>query len=127
MPQLPSCRRLQEAFGKTEGLQIRKLLEGREDPRAYESVEAWIRQCYHEPDHDALVMCAINEILEGFGVEALDGGEDAHVNTYYGRHIASYVNMGDTYNVTILLDHTRDNTYYVTSWGDWFELYERRH
>ena len=38
--------------------------------------------------------------------------------------VASYVNMGDTYVATILYDIEKGE-FFVTSWGDWVEEYER--
>ena len=44
---------------------------------------------------------------------------------YWGEAVAAYVNRGDTYDTTLLLD-VRSGRWYVTSWGDWVESYERR-
>jgi hypothetical protein len=60
-----------------------------------------------------------------FGIEPLrdpDGGLDR----YWGDVVALYVNTGDTYSTTIVYDVERDK-FYVTSWGDWVEAWERRH
>lgn len=55
------------------------------------------------------VMCALNEILNGHGIESL-------VPTDSDRPSYDYVNMGDTYNVTILMRD--DGKFIVTCWGD---------
>ena len=62
------------------------------------------------------VLECINKIVEGHGVEVIGDcnscrDEDIH---------AEYVNMGDTYNTTILYNrHT--GTFNLTSWGDFVE------
>lgn len=60
-------------------------------------------------------MSALNELLLTHGVEAIRTSE--HIDRYHLDIRASYLNTGDTYNTTILLDH-RDNKWLLTSWGD---------
>lgn len=62
-----------------------------------------------------------NIILEGFGIEYIRSEQDDQ----YDAHGAYYVNMGDTYTPTILLDLDR-NRVWATSWGDWVEAEERQ-
>ena len=75
-----------------------------------------IRKLNHEE-----AMEAINEALGGCGVEVLRA--DNEWDSYYGDIVAEYVNMGDTYDVTILYD-INECKYEVTSWGDWVEMME---
>jgi hypothetical protein len=63
----------------------------------------------------------VDEILDGFGIEAIPG---PYVDRRYGNINALYVNLGDTYDVTILYD-TLKKKFYVVSWGDWVETVER--
>jgi hypothetical protein len=37
-----------------------------------------------------------------------------------GKVVAEYVNMGDTYNATILYN-VKSQNFYVTTWGDFVE------
>lgn len=62
-----------------------------------------------------------NTILDGSGVEYIASDDDDQ----YGAHGAYYVNMGDTYTPTILLDLDKARVY-ATSWGDWVESQERQ-
>lgn len=62
-----------------------------------------------------------NTILDGHGVEYIRSDRDDQ----WDAHGAYYVNMGDTYVPTILLDLDRDRVW-ATSWGDWVEAEERR-
>lgn len=59
-----------------------------------------------------------NDILRQHGVEAI---ASPHGCT---QAAAYYVNNGETYELTLLYDCER-GAYYVTSWGDWVETYER--
>lgn len=67
-------------------------------------------------DHDELILEALNVILECHGVEGLtpDGCM---------APIGAYVNTGDTYATTVILDE--DGAFHVTSWGDFLEAWER--
>lgn len=61
-----------------------------------------------------------NRILDGHGVEYLGSAED----DMHSAHGAYYVNMGDTYTPTILLDLDRSRVW-ATDWGTWLEHEER--
>ena len=67
-------------------------------------------------DHEELVLEALDKVLECHGVEALTPDGSIYP-------IASYVNTGDTYTTTIILDE--DGEFHVTSWGDFLEAWER--
>ena len=63
----------------------------------------------HRRPNDAwAIMRKANELLEGHGVEAIDGS--------YGAPLY-YVNMGDTYDTTLMYDAEEDE-YLIGSWGD---------
>lgn len=62
------------------------------------------------------VLRMADRVLGGFGVEEL--------SPEYGTVIALYVNMGDTYASTVLYD-TESGEFMVTTWGDFFEEWER--
>ena len=118
----PSQKKLQEAFGIEEGRKIRRLLTGQDNPETYQAVSKWVAQCYNKPSDDELIMEAINEIIDGFGTEAIRG---RYIDSYHQDIQAAFVNMGDTYTTTILLDH-ETGRYQITSWGDWVERNEKR-
>jgi hypothetical protein len=63
-------------------------------------------------------MAALNELLEGHGVECVRENID-------DSPAADYVNMGDTYNTTIIFCHVRER-FIVGCWGDYVEWLERR-
>ena len=61
----------------------------------------------------------INEIIKGYGVEALSS-EYAHIDNYYFNIFALYINMGDPYIPTIVYD-TKKDCFLISSWGDFYE------
>lgn len=118
MRHIPSLKTLRAAFmqqlehdypdPEKRVRQLRKLLEGwRDGTLSYTSM-------VHSPSRYMLQLA--NDILQGHGIE--------HVESANGRAEAYYVNMGDTYTATILLD-TKRSTVLATSWGDWVEKEER--
>jgi len=75
---------------------------------------AWCRQCYNPPSQNELILAALDDVIDGFGTEAIRDPDDSD------NIIAEYVNTGDTYNGTIVFDH-ETSEYVLTTWGDWYE------
>lgn len=115
----PSVKTLKRYWQPEVALKARELMDGRLDPETFESVEGWIRQSYHRPSDDELVMEALNKLLEGHGVEAV-WPTDVVTQPRF-----EYINMGDTYDATIVHDLTTGH-YHATTWGDYFELLEHK-
>ena len=97
---------------------IRQLCEGElkidkyDIPDQFKGTQRWVDQCHNYPSDQEIVMSALNDLLEGFGIEAITDPDDSdHI-------IATYVNMGDTYNGTIVY---ADGQYHLTTWGDWYQ------
>jgi len=65
----------------------------------------------------------ISDLIGGYGVEAIEGNGN---DRYYMDTVALYVNMGDTYNTTVLYN-TQIDKYAIVSWGDWVERNQRRY
>lgn len=104
----PSQKTLEAAFpGK--GKELRDLIMGKVAPDYYETVVHLIARNWSHPNYTYMLMTAINEILEGHGIEVIRPREDKHPSY-------EYVNMGDTYLATILLRD--DGKLIVSSWGD---------
>jgi hypothetical protein len=61
----------------------------------------------------AHVLRSASKMMDGFGVEYIRSSNDT-VRTPDGL---DYVNMGDTYDLTLVYDHNKGK-YVVTSWGD---------
>ena len=92
---------------------VRGLMEGSIDPESFASVQRWVSQCHNLPSQVELALCAINEVINGFGVEGIPD-ED------YREPGVSYVNRGDTYTPTIKHNGQR--------WivGDWGSIIEKQ-
>lgn len=97
---------------------VRGLIDGSIDPNTFAKVQAWVRQCYNMPKRSELVMCALNEVLDGHGVEAIRS-EKAPWDSYWSDIVADYINMGDTYSTTVL--RLRGNSFMLCSYGDFIE------
>jgi hypothetical protein len=93
---------LTRAIIKSTRKGINELLEN-----AFPCTNKWIDSCYRLPSAHDIRMSMFNELLGGYGVE-------------YAGHGLEYVNMGDTYNLTLIYHH---GSYLVRSWGDIVESY----
>jgi len=71
----------------------------------------------HESISSRDMVTEADGLLDGHGIE--------HIRSRNGKAEAYYVNMGDTYTTTILLDTSKDRIW-ITSWGDWLEVEERQ-
>jgi len=63
-------------------------------------------------------MDTANGVLDGNGVEKL--------RSRNGRAVAYHVNMGGTYDTTLIHQVAPTERFLVGSWGDWLEAQERR-
>jgi len=115
---VPSLKTLKSFLDEEQAKQARALMRGELDPMEFESVRSWVSQCYNPPSWQEQVERALNEVLDGWGIEAIWGVEDEL------WPIAVYINMGDTYNTTLLYDY-RSQTWRVTTWGDFVEKNEK--
>ena len=93
---------------------VNGILSGSIDPRNYSDVKNWIRQCYNEPRTDELKMRAINQALQGYGIESVRTSK--WKNGYWCDILCTYVNMGDCYITTII--HHRKHGFMISSIGD---------
>jgi hypothetical protein len=96
---------------------VNGILSGSIDPRNYSNVKNWLRQCYNEPNADELKMCAINQALQGYGIESVRTSK--WKNGYWCDILCTYVNMGDCYITTVI--HHRKHGFMIASIGDIIE------
>jgi len=103
------------------------VLRGRVDPAKHPTrfplTTRWIGSCYHYPRKQEIKLEALNELLGGYGVEHIRL-EDSY-DPFYGDCAASYINLGETYTPTLLLDH-QQNRWRLIDWGSWYEEAEQR-
>lgn len=97
---------------------VRGIIDGTLVPEAFTSVQAWVAKCYSMPSITERKMEALNELLEGFGVEALRS-EAVPWDRYYGDIVGTYINMGDLYISTIYVDRT--NRFQIGAPANWIE------
>ena len=105
-------------------LLIRKLLDGRADPRKISPRTAeWSRACYHEPRTNELILHAVDCVLHAFGTCGVEGftlpSDGYRCPARYRGHY-SYANAGDPYVATIIRDHAR-RRWLVCGYGDLVE------
>lgn len=81
-----------------------------------------LRKRYEVQVDDVLELAS--KLAGAHGVEAIRG--DYFVDNYYHDIVALYVNMGDTYNPTLLYA-TDEDRWVLTTWGDWVERNQRRY
>ena len=85
--------------------------------------QIWINRCYGRPSWPEIALDAINHIVGGYGTEAIE--TESWVGNYCGHIRACYVNMGDTYDATIVYDNAT-HEWQLTSWGDYVEELEQK-
>ena len=124
---IPTLARFIEAFGEDTGTTAYRYAKRIEDCRQHPAVVQWAERCYHDPRDNSnaygeCLMECLNAVLEGYGVEVIEG---RYIDHYHQNIQAAYVNFGDTYDTTILLDHETDRLL-ITSYGDWIERYGDR-
>ena len=96
-----------------QAIQVKGVIEGNIDPLSFESVTRWVGRCYNMPSKFELKLEALNEIIEGYGIEYIQHKDD----TFTDPQGLTYVNLGDTYANTIIFDHSC-NSFKLCSFGD---------
>ena len=94
------------------------------DLSIFESVERLRSQCFNPPDTITEQLEAINELIDGHGVESIQVSSELYQDRYWGNAIGVYVNLGDSYDLTIVYN-TIDLQFEFTSWADYFEYQEQ--
>ena len=73
----------------------------------------WVQACYHRPNWLERVLSCFNELLNGHGVEAVEGES-------FRFPLMAYVNLGETYSPTLLFCY-KAQAFRVQSVGDYLE------
>lgn len=99
---------------------IRGQLDPLSYPKHFPATDQWARQCYHPlPAKDAK-LSALNELLGLYGVECIRGEV---WDRYYHDNVAEYLNTGESYTATLVLDH-QAGKWLLTSYGGYVEAME---
>ena len=126
----PSVNRLETAFDITrkDANLIKRLVKSVDNPSKLEGLidqhvpltGRYVRSLFHCPYNSrgwrrTVVLHAINGIVDGHGVEALEHPKDR--GDYSKPPAYEYINFGDTYALTLVYKSDTDNLY-LASWGD---------
>ena len=93
---------------------INSILNGMLDPESFTSVMKLVSECHNKPSSDEMKMCAINQVLEGYGIESIRTSK--WKNGYWCDILCTYANMGDSYIPTVI--NHRKHGFMVSSIGD---------
>ena len=91
----------------------------------FKSVDHMRRQCFNPPNRINEQLEAINELTDGYGIEAVRVDPELFNERYWGDCIGLYVNFGDTYQLTIIYN-VIEKQFEFTSWGDFIETNESK-
>ncbi len=108
---LPSVKTLERVFDD-RAQEARDILEGKKDPEDYESVKEWVKQCFNCPARLEMMLKALNEISESYGVEAVWSDKFSAICPSF-----VYLNTGDTYSQTLVYSY-ESNSFMVSTLGD---------
>jgi hypothetical protein len=89
----------------------------------FKSVQQLRKQCYNPPNTIDEKMEVFNELINGHGIEAINVSPELYQDKYWGNIIGIYVNLGDTYDLTIIWNPI-DNQFEFSSWGNYYETKE---
>ena len=107
MMNIPTVKTLDTVM-QGKGKELRLLLTRKRGTRGYRSVKSLISQCHNPPCYTDRLMTALNEIVEGHGLETIYKD---------GEPTFEYINMGDTYSTTIMRN-IQTGRVFVACWGD---------
>lgn len=111
-PRIPTEKSIRLHFENPEidPKEVRKVFKtSLEELYQYKSVIEYRKGCYHEPTMGDMRRVAMNEVIQGHGVEACCSK---------GGKFAEYINMGDIYNATVVWYH---GMCYFTTLGGFLE------
>ena len=119
-----SIKAIMEAFKCDKGTATvaYNLMKGKIPPQIFASVRKMEREAHNKHRDETLVMEALDECLNCFGVECSEG---RYIDHYHQNIQIEYLNLGDSYDTTIIYDNERQ-CYVLDSWGNFVERHPRR-
>jgi|GEM_PF-2141024 len=94
---------------------LRALVKGCLAPSTFDSVRKWVASCHNEPALIEQIICASNELMEGFGRETIRSTKNW--DSFWCDAKFVYINMGDMY-VPTLIFNTISQSFSVASISD---------
>lgn len=95
------------------------MINGKYAPEFFYGAKSWLNHCYNIPSTQELILEAIDDIIDGHGIDSLY----AHDDEFHDTPMGQYINMGDIYATTIVYV---DNEYLITTLGDYIEYAESK-
>ena len=95
------------------------------DVEDYPVVDEWIRDCYNSPKKYEIILAIMNEILQGWGIGHMRK-EGVNVSRYFNDIICVYVELGNSYCLTVCFD-TDLGVFEICSTGDFWENWRKNH
>jgi hypothetical protein len=100
-------------FTKSQQILVKGLIDYTIAPYDFQDTRNCKQNAYNEHENWYIIMVAINEVLDGYGVH------------YCEEYDFEYVNIGDTYDCTVVYDRELKE-FKITSWGDYIEIKRRK-
>jgi len=118
-----NLRNLRKFYDKKLSKEILKVVNETDKEKlfSYEEVKNLIDSCYNPPSFLDCQLVALNELLGGYGVEYTPNYDEGLLDVLG----IEYINTGDTYSLTTIYDHEREE-FFISSWGDYVEKQMRR-
>ena len=91
------------------------------DKGKFPRTKFWVDNCYNLPKTHEIILAAIDETIEGHGVEAIEKPSSMGCGRF--QDYISYINMGDSYAPTILHDETKTRSFFASTVGDVVEKF----
>ncbi len=88
-----------------------------------EFIEKEEMMIYPSSQRKEMILQVVNKLSENWGIEDIRDTRFDH--RYFGNAVASYVNTGDPYCLTLVWDHS-DDKFIWTSRVDWIESYVQK-
>lgn len=125
----PTLEETRTLFGENAELALALMTDYQSDMATWVAdyiTEERVRKMLHPPTGDDLRLLALDVMLDHVsnGIEsAIIEGMD-YIDYDHERWSFQYINMGDTYDLTLILC---DGVFAITSWGDMIEELEGLH
>ncbi len=119
----PSTKSLIDKLGMKpdDAALLKALMDGKKNSEKIADDMGLLKGYHNIPPRVDRIMLIANKLLDGFGVEYIPDREDSYTEAYG----LDYINFGDTYSTTLLLDLTKGK-FFIGSWGDEVERHPRR-
>lgn len=117
IPSLKTIQKNLEYLDEEQCKKVRAILEGKIPLDSFKSVQELNAECYHRPDPYYQKLTALNEVMEGHGIEVIFNAKN--------EVMAEYINVGDTYIATVMFSRAHTNPWVISDEAGYRETQER--